>query len=219
MPVTNCINNIQFSSTNILTFTSNGTYTPSANCVAAQVVIVGGGGGGAGSDAPAAGERGLAGAGAGGATVIKVYGRTALLPSVAVTVGAGGTGGAAGTNNGNAGGATTFLGLTANGGGGGQSVAPASGVTVNGAVGGTGAGGDLNIRGGGTPFSLYSGGGFAIPRGGNTLYATDSQIGFGAAAVQFGGGGPGGWRDFGNPAVAGNNGAAGIVYITEYLSA
>lgn len=217
MAAQNAINNVQFSSTNVVTFTSNGTYTPSANCVAAQVVCVGGGGGGAGSDAPAAGERGLAGAGAGGGTVIKVYARSSLVPSVAVTIGSGGTGGAAGTNNGNAGGATTFLGLTASGGGGGQATAPGAGLTVNGALGGSATGGDVNVIGGSTPFSLYSGGGFAIPRGGNTLYATDSQIGFGAVAVSYGGGGPGGWRDFGNAAAAGNNGAAGIVYITEYL--
>ena len=229
MVAQNAINNTQFSSINIVTFTSNGTYTPPANLIYADVVCVGAGGGAAGCEAAGLNETSGGGGGASGSLTRKVYPRSALAPSVAVTVGVGGAGGASGVNNGSAGTDTTFLGMTAAGGGGGISVA--SGVSVN-ALGGFAVvptGGDINIKGSdGVQFAAcylsviirqYEPLSTASPLSGVSWSAEGNSP---AANAYGGGAGPtASW----NPgtvtselAKAGAPGADGVVIITEYLA-
>jgi hypothetical protein len=93
------------------TFTSSGTFTLPAGYGAGQPLIidaeVGGGGGGGGSGAFAAARSG--GGGGGGSGVVTLFNNIALTANATITIGAGGTGGAASTgvgNNGTSGGAS-----------------------------------------------------------------------------------------------------------------
>jgi len=106
------------------TYTTSGTYP---NNGTAYVCAVGGGGGGAGSQRYYGGK----GGGSGG---LSVAGPIAVSDTDTITIGSGGTGGAAGGGTGNSGGATTFLNATANGGGSGGSGAAAG--TPSGGAGG-----------------------------------------------------------------------------------
>lgn len=221
MTISNAINNIQFTSVNIVTFTSNGTYTPPANLLWAQVECVGGGGGSGGRAATGSGQGSCAGSGGSGSYLRKVYARSSLTPNVAVTVGAAGTAGAAGNTTGGTGGSTTFLTLTAAGGLGSSNNGPSNNAYSNGGAGGTATNGDLNIAGNnGNPASI----GFASPNTYAVPNTTPGPFGgstvAGSAATGFIGGGGGG--SILNPFSAGQSGHAGgdgIVIITEYLSA
>jgi hypothetical protein len=194
--------------TNIVVFTSSGTWTIPAGITKAKVTVVGGGGGG--QSGTGGGFPG-SGAGAGGAA-IRIY--TLVGATATIVVGAGGVGatgffGATGTSGGN----TTFLnnGITITGGGG------ASGTSTAGGSGGNGTNGTINIRGGfgqrrneyvsdSTTFggnSIMSGNGTATVNGGNT------------EPVSYGGGGAGGWAAGGIASATAGNGGAGIVII-EY---
>ena len=217
----NAINNTQFSSLNIVSFTSNGTYTPPANLISALVTCVGGGGGGAGVDATGATDFGVGSAGAGGATVIKSYTRAALLPSVAVTVGTGGAAGAAGQNDGQPGGASTFLGMSAGGGAGGLSVAVGATALISGVLGGTGSGGDLNIAGGNSVQATISASCLVPSDAGSSLWSTSQTSGGPSsnnAGKLYGGGGGSTWNTQNMVAKAGNAGGDGVVIIYEYLA-
>lgn len=95
---------------NVQVFTASGTWTkPSTANIVQVIAIGGGGGGGSGRCGQANTSRYGGGGGAGGGSIRNLYIPAALLGStVSVTVGAGGTGGAAQTladSNGNAGGA------------------------------------------------------------------------------------------------------------------
>jgi len=217
MTISNAINNIQFTSVNIVTFTSNGTYTPPSNLLWCQVECVGGGGGSCGLPATGSGQYAAQGSGGAGSYLRKVYARSALVPSVTVTVGAAGAAGAAGFNTGGTGGSTTFLTLTAGGGGGSTSSGPGSFTFSNGGVGGTATNGDLNVSGTmGDPASRSS----------SNLNAPNTTPGpFGgsstasvAATGFIGGGGGGGYNNTSEPAKVGYAGGDGIVIITEYLA-
>lgn len=218
MPITNALNNIQVSAINTVTFTSNGTYTPPANLLYAQVTSVAGGGGSGGSAATGSGQRGASSSGGGGATVMKTYAKSALLPNVVVTIGGGGAAGAAGQNNGSAGGTTTFLSLSAAGGGGGNAVAVGTSPFASGVLGGTASGGDVNVDGGTSSYASYNPNTFTINGPGNSLLSTSQAAGVGNTGKLYGGGGGGIWRDASQAAVAGNAGADGIVVIYEFLA-
>jgi hypothetical protein len=120
-------------------FTSNGTWTKPAGLKAAMV-FVGGAGGGAGSGARnAAGtNRFGGGGGAGGSWFIQLFDANSLASTVAITVGTGGTGGAAilvdTTNgaNGTAGGQSQFGSMIALGGGAGSGGTTAAGTAGTG---------------------------------------------------------------------------------------
>ncbi len=139
-------------------FTSNGTWTKAAGLKAAMV-FVGGAGGGAGSGARnAAGtNRFGGGGGAGGSWFIQLFDANSLASTVAVTVGTGGTGGAAilvdTTNgaNGTAGSQSQFGSMIALGGGAG------SGGTTTAGTAGTGSSSALFLPYSGTGANANSG--------------------------------------------------------------
>lgn len=211
--------------TNIIKFTASGTYTPSKNLVYAIVEVQAPGGGGGGAAGGASTSAAASGAGAG------AYAKSLLLPSdigasQAVTIGNPGTGGAAGNNNGTAGGNATFGSLITCTGGqqglGGLANASAAGTQPG--QGGIATGGNLlNINGSsGLPgFKIDSGNVFGGAGGpaqfGNLLYSLPNATA--PNATGYGSGGPGAFRNFSNSsALAGGNGAPGIVIITEYLA-
>lgn len=205
-------------------FTTSGTYTPHASMTYVMVESIGGGGGGGGVIGSA--TAGAAGGGGGaGAYTRSLLARAAVLPSVAVTIGAGGTGssGAAGTNGGN----TTFGALNTALGGGGGGV----GNATTGGAGAAGSGGALS----GTGSELYGG------SGGSPGYATGTGVsviqpgGSGGASILGGagrglygatggassapgsGGGGAGLLNIASN-YAGGGGNAGIVIVTEYCT-
>lgn len=193
-------------------FTGTGTFTIPSGITSLKVSVVGGGGGGGGGTVANSGG----GGGSGGVAIKWLTGLTPGL-TLAVAIGAIGTGnsGATGTN-GNAAqvasGTQTITTVVANGGGGGITGAvPGGGLPAT-----VGTGGDVNLGGGagttgqpainvgGTGGSSFFGGGGAAG-GPNTA---------GAIALASGGGGGGAGGSVGN--TAGGNGAAGIV-IFEWI--
>lgn len=88
----------------IQSFTSSGTYTPTSGMTKALVFCTGGGGGGGGADSTGTSSSGGGGGGSGG-TAIELLTAATIGASQSVTIGAGGTAGAAA--NGGSGGNVT----------------------------------------------------------------------------------------------------------------
>ena len=207
----------------IQTFTSTGTYTPTAGMVYCIMECVGGGGGG-GGEASGGAANGAAGAGGGsGAYSRSAVSAATVGASQAVTIGAAGS---AGTNAGGAGGngGTTSVGtiITAGGGLGG------GGGTVGGAgLGGTAGTGTYAINGnpGGGSYtsalnsqiSVNNAGGNSMLGAGGAISAGTNQSNAGVAGVGPGGGGSGGATYNGGAAAAGGAGSKGAVIITEFV--
>jgi len=186
--------------TEIVTFTSSGTWTKDAGL---EYIIVegvaGGGSGGGGNNSNANEESGGSGGGSGGYFKKKIL-ASSLPSTVTVTVGTGGTGSVS-FGNGVAGNSTVFTGFaTSTGGGGGL-----SGTNFGGA-GGTATGGDININGGE--------GGFGY--GESKDNARSGYIpGMGATSF-FGGQGAYGSGSRGGRDSNSSAGSNGIVIVTEY---
>lgn len=188
-------------------FIATGTFTIPANVTAVKVTVVGGGAAGGGASVANTG----AGGGSGGFAQKWLSG---LTPgnTLAVTIGAGGTGvsNASGNNGGNstvASGTQTIATITANGGTGGQASTdpgPGGGALIS-------TGGDIN--GGGNPglfvntASGFGGGGGATFLGGAGGYVGSSTLGLAAVANTGSGGGGSGI----GATNVGGAGAAGIV--------
>ena len=173
---------------NVQVFTASGTWTvPAGSPQTTQVMCIGGGGGGSSGAVEPSGTAAAGGAGGGGGSLVQAIFQTSSLgASVTVTIGAGGTGGAAQTAAGaglagTTGGNSTFGAfLTAYGGLGGGFIGANS-------TGGTGAG----LTGISTTYSVCAKGG------------GDQQ---GYAAACSGGGAPGGGETPGG--TAGSGGAS-----------
>lgn len=206
-------------------FTANGTYTPHAKMAFAMLECVGGGGGGGGI----AGDGNNMGAGGGGSGG---YSRALVTAadigaSKAVTIGAAGTAGTAGANNGGVGGATSVGVLcVANGGLGGlgQGAAP---LVASGVLGGAaGTGDDVAATGapGGCGMYLAAASGRATSGAGGSSYfggggrarVADTATSAGFDATAYGGGGGGAVSSLTVSNAAGGAGFAGYVIITEY---
>lgn len=184
-----------FGSTNVVTFTSSGTFTVSTPVVANVLVVAGGGGGGSST---------VSGAGGGGAGGVQYFSGVALSAgSYSVTVGLGGSGG---TSSGGFSGQNSVFGslAAAIGGGYGGSNSPSQYVP---AAGGSGGGGvNAGAGGAGTSRQGYAGTGGIYGGGGGGAGGTSSSgaggpgvsISISGTVVYYGGGGGGG-----------NNGAFG----------
>lgn len=205
------------------TFTSSGTYTPTANMVYCIVELVASGGGGGGAAGVAAQSAGGGGGGAGGYAK-KIFDATTIGASQVVTIGASGAGGAAGANNGANGAATSLGALLSGAGGGGGNGCPSSATTTSASAGagGAGASGTLNITGG--PGTVGLGLGATIVgfggAGGSTPFALGgvaSILASDGAAGSFGSGGAG--AAAGATDHAGGNGGTGYMIITEFCNA
>ncbi|HVM30763.1 MAG TPA: hypothetical protein VM305_08375 [Candidatus Limnocylindrales bacterium] len=208
-------------------YTAGATWTKPAGLVAIDVEVVGAGGSGASGALTGSGQRtGGSGGGAGG-YARKLFAASVLPASCTVTRGAGGSAPAAGANNGNAGGASSFAGtgittVEGNGGAGGvTSGAAAAAFSAKGGVGGSASGGDLNIPGGdglnatGTGNAGSEGGhGGASALSG--IAGAPESTGPGVAGKAYGGGGAGAFVGPSSAAQAGGVGANGVVIVTEY---
>lgn len=219
----------------VITATGAGTYTPTAGTVSIVLELQGGGGGGGGVSQPSGTTSALAGGGGGGG-----YIRTRLTTNfsgASYVVGAKGTGGTAGANNGVDGTSTTFTDTagspttyTAAGGSKGLGSASQGGnvgfATTGSSAGGTCTNGDIKIPGGASSvaYGLAAGQGLAgvggdsfLGRGGRgspIVAANTSNAG--TAATGFGGGGSGAVAGGTGTAKAGGDGTDGIIVIWEF---
>lgn len=205
---------------NIQKFTSSGTYTPTAGTTSVVVEVQGGGGAGGGAPATGASTISL---GVGGASGSYGKGRyTSGFSGVAVTVGAGGVGasGAAGGNGG-----TSSFGalLSAPGGPGGGASGPAApGYGVSGGGAATSPSGANLVSANGSPggYAMPASGAFTGGPGASSVFgggAPITSIGTnGVSAAAPGAGGSGATQGNNGVALAGGNGAAGIVIVHEY---
>lgn len=175
---------------NILVFTSNGTYTPSAGMKTCEVIAFGGGGGGGSGALAAPGVAVSGGAGGGGGGRARgIFTAAQIGASRAVTIGAAGVGGAAQTtsstngNPGTAGGFTHLANLlVARGGGAG------SGGQIGNPSGGGGAG-SISLGGGngtgaaaGTAAFSAGNGGLGTAGGNNSTVDGNGSGGAGSPA-------------------------------------
>lgn len=191
--------------------TTTGTWTKPTQVTASSTVLVecwGGGGAGSGADS---GTNSRTGGGGGGAYLSRLFLASNLTSTVAVTIGAGGTG--VSDSSGNAGGNTTFgsyliayggggggLGTAGGGGGGGGALGAGGNSTSNtGASGGGplgsaassansglgGAGGGTNASGGASAFG--GGGGGSANTGGGSVYGGGGGGGGQTSSVSAGG--------------------------------
>lgn len=207
---------------NVQIFTSSGTYTPTAGTSKVIVEVQAGGGSGGGTAATSATTGAASSGGASGAYAKSLF--TSGFAGVAVAVGAGGAAPAAGANNGNLGGASSFGSLVSCAGGGRGNAGPA--FTPPALVGGAGAGAGptgANIVGG---TGVQSAAGFVL--------GTTVVVGGSGGPSHFGGGGTGGGNSVGGNAASpgaggggsssiastaarsGGAGANGIVIVYEY---
>jgi hypothetical protein len=206
-------------------FTASGTYTPTPSLSYALVISTGGGGGGGGADSDGSSNAAGAGGSAGG-TCIELFTAATIGASQAVTIGAGGTAGAATGTNGGAGGDTTFGALhTAGGGPGGTGIAgtdaqnlvagPAAGaatgglINIPGAPGGAGYGDANGIRSGHGGASFWGGGATA------TLVASSTATA-GTNGPAYGAGASGAGNANTAAGAAGGIGADGICVVIEF---
>ncbi len=211
---------------NIQTFTSSGTYTPSANLQYAIVEVVGGGGGSGGTAACGVVQVSSGAGGGGGGYARGTFSATTIGSSQTVTIGAGGSAGASGGAGTGGTGGTTSIGslLVASGGAGGAGQgAVSAGVSVAG-TGGAGSTGQLLISGsvGGVGVSSSVASlGWGGAGGASMLSETNSSPVNGAAVAgqNYGGGASGASTYSNGGAQAGALGAAGIAVITEYIFA
>lgn len=211
---------------NMLTYTSNDTWTKPAGLKFVIVQVVGGGGGGGGADATSANVAVGSGGGSGGYGIKKIA-VGSLGSTETVTIGAGGTG--VSGSIGNTGGTSSFGAHVSCTGGVGGTVLVASGTIQfqTGGGGGASSSANINVDGNNGNMSMRisasrgaGGGGGSSPygRGGADTNGTGtSQNVTGFAAQGNGAGGGGGSNTGTQSAVLGGAGTAGIIIVHEYF--
>lgn len=211
---------------NVQTFTANGTYTPTPGTT--RIVVKGQGAGGAGGGAGASGGgQVIIGSGGGAGGIAESFFTTGFTPTVAVTIGAGGTG-VAGAN-GNAGGASSFGALmTFSGGAGGLTGGLAAVSAAGQAAGGASTGGNIySVPGNSSDQAIgsFASGGLVTGRGANSLYGsggpssvtgTGTNSFSGQAATGRGAGGGGSVTVASGAVATGGTGTGGIIIVYEY---
>ena len=220
--------NEPFALKSVTTFTTgSGTYTPTTGVRAIEVWCLGGGGGGGGCDGQGNGSGAAAGSGSAGGECYKFISSPA--ESYSYVVGAGGSGGAAGANNGLEGEDTTFtdggsLNLTAPGGirGTGNTGTTGSGGGAPAGSQATPTGGDLNITGAVAQRSRLDGGDIVnFPTGASSRWGaggvTFNIASNGVNATGFGAGGGGATAQDQTNNRPGGAGSGGLIFIKEYF--
>jgi hypothetical protein len=220
-----------FSIINVQTFTSSGTYTPTANTKYVIIECVGGGGGSGGCTAGTATTVCAASGGAGGGYARKFASAATIGVSQVVTIGAGGIAGSTTMATLGGTGGTTSVGAicVAIGGPGGYNPGSFTFVAVNGFTGSVvGAVGDFVVAGQSGGNSVGNGVGASTQQccggmGGNSMYGSGGQsvsgagISNGQVGVLYGGGASGAIAGLNQAAIVGAVGAPGIVIITEFI--
>jgi hypothetical protein len=200
------------------------TYTPTPGTRSVVVEVLAGGAGGGGCATTGAGQVSAGASGGGGGYARKRI--TSGFSGVTVTVGAKGSGGAAGNNAGTAGGSSSFGALvSATGGSAGSGGAAGTAVYLNfPGGGGSGSSGDVNISGGsGGLVQVWAGPGLSVSGvGGDSFYGKGPPANVtgtraaGLAGTGFGSGGGGGICAASQTQAPGGDGTPGIVIVWEY---
>lgn len=213
----------------VLKITASGGYTNTTGARFIDVEGVGAGGGGAGVAGAGAGTSAAGGSGAAGGYFKKFKIPINSSYSATATIGAQGTGGAAGANNGTSGGTTSWTDgintLTAAGGTGGIAITGVGTYRLRaGSDGGAASGGDVNIDGSpaigrltGTYaiIASYSGANSHFGKGGLGVEAISAATS-GVTGTGYGSGGSAGATNEVVTDAAGGNGRPGIIIVTEY---
>lgn len=187
-----------FASSSLITYTASSTWSKPANLKYIVIEVVGGGGGGGGANTAVSTDSGGGGGGGGGGYCRNILSAAALsaTSTVSVTLGGGGTAGAATGTNGGTGGTSSFSTFcSATGGVGGTGVT--NGIGAGGA-GGTGSLGMVSLDGNG------GGAGFGDTAIDYAMGGIGGASFFGGAAKSVGGTGAGTL-----PGVAGTKGGGG----------
>lgn len=204
--------------TNLQTFTANGTYTRSANMKYALVICGGGGGGSGGIAGGGPGTSGASGGGGSGGVTLAFYSSAAVGATASVTIGAGGSAGSSAGGNGGPGGATSFGALTsaAGGVGGSGTAASASYLSTNGGAGGAGGGAQIYLIGnrGGNGQSFGVNGGTTAGYGASNPFMGGGVLGVPAGNTGAGAGGV--TTTTGSP-TAGIAGDSGYCLVYEFI--
>lgn len=218
---------------NVQTFTTSGTYTPTAGATSAIVEVQGAGGGSGSTVNPTTGSTYSALSGPGGAgAYAKVLIPSGSLSSRTITIGAGGAGAAAGGTAGTAGGASSFGSLVSCPGGvAGAAGAGAAGSGFQSSTGPTStptvtspAVSIVSLAGAGSCYGIQQGpNSGAAGTGGNSVLGFGGLGGQGIAAnspgqsgVGYGSGAGGSYSTYSGGAAAGAAGKLGIVIVSEY---
>ncbi len=200
----------------VTTFTTSGTFTPTAGVTITKVTCVGGGGGGGGAATTSSTEVSVGDGGDSGYTVVAWLTPAQIGSSQAVTIGAGGAGNVG--NTGSPGGNTTFGSLvTADGGNYGKMTTAVPPFISGGTIFGANQGGQANS---GETAIAISTGSFLAGAGAASLYSGYSPRYYqpGASGMLYGGGGAGTANGVSaGTAYAGGAGAPGICIIEEYF--
>jgi len=243
--VGNALNNVPIGKVNVVTFTSNGTYTPPDNLRAVTIFASGGGGGGGYATVGGSNTWTVGGGGGAGSWGSRTLAASAITGTIGVTVGLGGSAGVgSSTTSAGAGGNSVVVinssSHTAGGGGAGSDPTTISsgnyfapGDAFPGSTSGswdiTGSGtrhsgsflnnvGSVSVRMGiaTAGTGFFGGGGARIVF--NATTGGSGTAGANANALSSGGSGGSHRQPTGSGAINGGTGGNGIVIITEYLA-